>query len=199
MAPVGSVLAALPCVVVATWAGGVARDVVEGIAPEGGTAGGVRDARGGGGGAEVVSPALAMPPWPRQAPRPPFEVEPSLQVTVVAAPSASGALSAVPALAMPPCPRQAPRPPFEVEPSLQVTVLADPSDSRPVVGALVAEPPLARFPTPPAPRRAPRPPAALVPSLQVTVAPVAARAKPPENIVATNSAEVTRSIRIYSS
>src|SRR5262249_36868523 len=111
----------------------------------------------------------------------------------------SGALSAVPALAMPPCPRQAPRPPFEVAPSLQVTVLADPSDSRPVVGALVAEPAVADLSTPPCPRQAPRPPAALVPSLQVTVAPVAARARPPENIVATNSAEVTRSIRIYSS
>src|SRR5215472_12186538 len=101
MAPVGSVLAALPCVA-ATWAGGVARDVVEGVAPEGGTGGGVRDARGGGGGAEGVSPALAMPPWPRQAPRPPFEVVPSLQVTVVAAPSASRACSAAPALAIPP-------------------------------------------------------------------------------------------------
>src|SRR5262249_59488423 len=100
MAPVGSVLAALPCVVVATWAGGVARDVVEGIAPEGGTGGGVRDARGGG--AEGVSPALAMPPCPRQAPRPPFEVVPSLHVTVVAAPSASGARSVAPALAIPP-------------------------------------------------------------------------------------------------
>src|SRR5262245_28377265 len=101
MAALGSGLAALPCVVVATWAGGGARDVVEGIAPEGGTGGGVRDARGGGG-AEGVSPALAMPPWPRQAPRPPFEVVPSLQVTVVAAPSASGARSASPALAIPP-------------------------------------------------------------------------------------------------
>src|SRR6516165_6889776 len=101
MAPVGSVLAALWCVVSATCAGGVAlaRGDSEGGTPVGGTGGGVRDARGGAG---MVSPAFAMPPCPRHAPRPPFEVAPSLQVTVVAAPSASGALSAALALATPP-------------------------------------------------------------------------------------------------
>jgi hypothetical protein len=30
----------------------------------------------------AVSPPVAMPPWPRQAPRPPLDDVPSLQVTI---------------------------------------------------------------------------------------------------------------------
>jgi hypothetical protein len=84
-------------------------------------------------GAAVEAPAdLLMPPWPLQAPRPPLDEVPSLQVTVLvlllvlagAAAGAGAAVVAVPEadLLMPPCPLQAPRPPCgEVLPSLQVT------------------------------------------------------------------------------
>jgi hypothetical protein len=92
-------------------------------------------------GAAVEPPAdLLMPPWPLQAPRPPLDEVPSVQVTVpplllVLAGAAAGAgagagagAAAVAApeadLLMPPCPLQAPRPPCgEVLPSLQVTGL----------------------------------------------------------------------------
>jgi len=98
--------------------------------------------------AEVLAPAdaevraaaeadLLMPPWPLQAPRPPREVVPSLQITspprlevplpedALVSAGAAAAGAAVPAdadLLTPPCPLQAPRPAREVVPSLQITV-----------------------------------------------------------------------------
>jgi len=90
--------------------------------------------------AAAVPADLFTPPWPLQAPRPPLEVVPSLQVTVVPEPEvdpvAAGALAAAGASAgvalpdeadlfTPPWPLQAPRPPLEVVPSLQVTVVPE--------------------------------------------------------------------------
>src|SRR5262249_60869368 len=119
IAPLGSAVAALACVDVATWAGGelgcaaalgagdgaVARGGAGGDgggAAAAGTGGAVRSARGGVG-ALSAAPALATPPWPWHAPRPAFEVAPSLQVTVAAEPEGSaaavGALAVEPALA----------------------------------------------------------------------------------------------------
>jgi hypothetical protein len=90
-------------------------------------------------GAGAGAPAdLFTPPWPLQAPRPPLDEVPSLQVTVpppllvpagAAADAAAGAAAGAAVVAapeadllMPPCPLQAPRPPCgEVLPSLQVT------------------------------------------------------------------------------
>jgi hypothetical protein len=83
-----------------------------------------------------AAPLLLMPPWPLQAPRPPFgEVVPSLQgtgpVPVLAVAGAAAAAAAAgagavtgtaPLLFTPPCPLQAPRPAFgEVVPSLHGT------------------------------------------------------------------------------
>jgi hypothetical protein len=86
--------------------------------------------------AAAVPADLFTPPWPLQAPRPPLEVVPSLQVTVPPEllEVAAGALAAAGASAgvalpdeadlfTPPWPLQAPRPPLEVVPSLQVTVV----------------------------------------------------------------------------
>jgi hypothetical protein len=117
----------------------------------------VAGAAGAAGAAAAAVPAdLFTPPWPLQAPRPPFDVVPSLQVTVVPeldvvpeALDAAGALAAAGASAgaalpeeadlfTPPCPLQAPRPPFDVVPSLQVTVVAVPVDCAIVIaGALI--------------------------------------------------------------
>jgi hypothetical protein len=105
-------------------------------------------AAGAAAGAEAPVPAdLLMPPWPLQAPRPPWgEVVPSLQVTgpeldpdagalelavvlgaLELAAAAAGAAALPPAalavavLSTPPCPLQAPRPACaEVVPSLQI-------------------------------------------------------------------------------
>jgi hypothetical protein len=141
----------------------------------------------------AVAPAdLLMPPWPLQAPRPPLEDVPSLQVTMVvplvlvaaavgaaaaAAGAAAGAAAPPADLLMPPWPLQAPRPPLEDVPSLQVT-MADPplallaaaveAAAGAAAGGAAALP--ADLLTPPWPLQAPRPPLEVVPSLQVTVA-----------------------------
>jgi hypothetical protein len=104
--------------------------------------------------AEPVAAAdLFTPPWPLQAPRPPLEELPSLQVTmlgalpVMAVPAAGAAAGAVAGAAAgagvlllvvvagtdlftPPWPLQAPRPPLEALPSLQVTVVVEASCAR---------------------------------------------------------------------
>jgi hypothetical protein len=87
---------------------------------------------------------LFTPPCPLQAPRPPFDEAPSLQVTMpvlalvlvlvlaaaagAAAAGAAGVIVVLPPpvadLLTPPCPLHAPRPPLDEVPSLQVTVVA---------------------------------------------------------------------------
>jgi hypothetical protein len=95
---------------------------------------------GAAGGVELAETGAVLftPPWPLQAPRPPWDELPSLHVTVLAlllvlAGAAAGAVLAAgadgalvaglgeAALLMPPCPLQAPRPPLDIEPSLQTT------------------------------------------------------------------------------
>jgi hypothetical protein len=94
---------------------------------------------------------LFTPPWPLQAPRPPLEELPSVQVTmlgalpVMAVPAAGAVVAAGAAAAAgvlllvveagtdlftPPWPLQAPRPPLEELPSLQVTVVVEASCAR---------------------------------------------------------------------
>src|SRR6516164_3305980 len=81
---------------------------------------------------EAEDLVLSTPPCPWHAPRPPFDVVPSLQVTVVseaaaevvdAAGAAAVSLAAL-LLSTPPWPWHAPRPPFDVVPSLHVTVVS---------------------------------------------------------------------------
>jgi len=92
--------------------------------------------------AAAAAPAFT-PPWPEHAPRPAFDIDPSLQVTI-AAPVAAfaaagaaiagaaaaafvafGALAALAAFATPPCPEHAPRPDVAlVVPSLHVVAVA---------------------------------------------------------------------------
>jgi len=170
MAPVGSVLAALPCVVAATWGDGVLR----GAAALGAAAGGTIAAGGAEGGTAAAGAGGA-------------------------ARFARGAtVSAVPDLATPPCPRHAPRPAFELAPSLHVTVAAAPAVASAADGALFADPAVADLSTPPCPRHAPRPPAAVVPSLQVTVAAVA-WTSPAESKPAMTSAEAMLRLFMFSS
>ncbi|HEX4387860.1 MAG TPA: hypothetical protein VH109_04485, partial [Steroidobacteraceae bacterium] len=146
-------------------------------------------------GALAPEPAdLLTPPCPLQAPRPPLEDVPSLQVTVavplpvlvaalvLAAGATAGAAAAPLApepadLLTPPCPLQAPRPPLDELPSLQVTL--EPLLLELVLaGAAALEEPealvlvvlVADLLTPPCPLQAPRPPLDVLPSLQVTVA-----------------------------
>src|SRR5262245_26745084 len=96
--------------------------------------------------ADPVSADLSTPPWPRHAPRPAFDLAPSLHVTVAIAPAGSsaavGSLFADPAVAdlsTPPCPRHAPRPPVADVPSLQVTVAVaawtSPAESTPAMNS----------------------------------------------------------------
>jgi hypothetical protein len=142
----------------------------------------------------AVPADLLTPPWPLHAPRPPLELEPSLQVTAAAVPRevdaalvadvdgvAAGAGAAAADLLTPPWPLHAPRPPLELEPSLHVT-LAVPLEELLAAGAgpaaggaaavvlplVVLGAVLADLLTPPWPLHAPRPPLELEPSLQVT-------------------------------
>jgi hypothetical protein len=94
--------------------------------------------------AAVAAAPLLTPPWPEHAPRPPFDIDPSLHVTIaepavaalagagaVMAEAAAGALlafgafAALAAFATPPWPEHAPRPEVAlVVPSLHVVAVA---------------------------------------------------------------------------
>jgi len=113
-------------------------DALAGLGVDAGAAGGVTAA---------AAPAFT-PPWPEQAPRPPFDIEPSVQVTIAALVAALagaaaagagaaaavaaaavllafGAFAALVAFATPPCPEHAPRPDVAlVVPSLHVVAVA---------------------------------------------------------------------------
>jgi hypothetical protein len=60
-----------------------------------------------------------MPPWLEHAPRPPFDIVPSVQATFVVLLLAGLLAAAVAFASTPPCPEQAPRPvAAEVDPSV---------------------------------------------------------------------------------
>jgi len=64
--------------------------------------------------------AAAIPPCPEHAPRPPFDVEPSVQATIALVDDFGAFAAAVAFASTPPCPEQAPRPvAVDVEPSVQ--------------------------------------------------------------------------------
>ena len=164
---------------------------------------------------------MFTPPWPLQAPRPPLEDVPSVQVTIavpllvlpaalaLAAGAAAGAAAAplAASLLTPPWPLQAPRPPLDVVPSMQVTV--EPLLLELVLaGAAALEEPeelvlLMLVPadllTPPWPLQAPRPPLDVLPSLQVTVVLVswAAQIAGAANSAPANRAPSVRSLMFF--
>jgi len=147
IAPVGSLSSALPeplvafdlllaveAVVRARLAAGAAAAAGAGVGAA--AAAGVGAGVGAGAGAGAVGALAApdcTPPCPEQAPRPPFDDDPSVQVTVadalaavpLAEALAAFAAAAVAFLSTPPCPEHAPRPVVaEVLPSVQTVPLA---------------------------------------------------------------------------
>jgi hypothetical protein len=138
VAPVGSLSSAFPdppvALVLDAGAAVLTRSVGgAGAGAAGGLTGAVLRAAGGVGagagagvaaGAAAAEDAEAIPPCLEHAPRPAFDIEPSVQVTELL-PLAAVFAAAVAFLSTPPCPEQAPRPEvLEVVPSVH-TLAAD--------------------------------------------------------------------------